>query len=181
MLSHPRKMIRDTASYRPLMRSTGPGRKPRPLALRVLAEQHLGLTIQMGEHSPVDDARAALYLYHKHKRDWEHAVATGACVPTAGLAPFLARRRRAGRTKIAVQCRHRRALYPFPPHRLTFTTNYVHASAGFSGKTFKMILFTLIVHQSSRLDALTTSPPRSVFPLSFKTHARLRQGRRAGS
>ena len=24
--------------------------------------------LQEGEHSPVDDARAALYLYHKHRK-----------------------------------------------------------------------------------------------------------------
>lgn len=41
------------------------GGKRRPQALRVLAKKELGLDIQSGEHSSVDDARAALYLYHK--------------------------------------------------------------------------------------------------------------------
>ena len=41
------------------------GGKRRPQALRVLAKRELGLEIQAGEHSSVDDARAALYLYHK--------------------------------------------------------------------------------------------------------------------
>jgi hypothetical protein len=68
LLSHPRRMIRDTARFPPLMRATAPGRKPRPRALRHLAREHLGLDIQDGEHSPVDDARAALYLYHMHRK-----------------------------------------------------------------------------------------------------------------
>ncbi len=50
------------------MRATAPGRRPKPRALRQLALEHLGLTIQEGEHSPVDDARAALYLYQKHRK-----------------------------------------------------------------------------------------------------------------
>lgn len=41
---------------------------PLPLPRRDLAAEHLGLAIQGGEHSPVDDARAALYLYKRfHK------------------------------------------------------------------------------------------------------------------
>lgn len=42
------------------------GGKRRPKALKQLAQQELGLTIQEGQHSSVDDARAALYLYQKH-------------------------------------------------------------------------------------------------------------------
>ena len=40
-------------------------------ALKELAAEHLGLEIQHGEHSPVEDARAALYLYQKHRSEWE--------------------------------------------------------------------------------------------------------------
>ena len=50
------------------MRAAAPGRRPKPRALRHLAAQHLGLTIQAGEHSPVDDARAALYLYLRFQK-----------------------------------------------------------------------------------------------------------------
>ncbi len=32
---------------------------------------------QEGEHSPVDDARATLYVYHKYRKDWERAISTG--------------------------------------------------------------------------------------------------------
>jgi RNA exonuclease 4 len=42
------------------------GGKRRPKALKQLAQSELGLTIQEGQHSSVDDARAALYLYQKH-------------------------------------------------------------------------------------------------------------------
>ena len=68
LLSHPRKMTRDTATYPPLMMSIGKGQKAKPRALRHLAETELGLSIQAGEHSPIDDARSALYLYHKHRK-----------------------------------------------------------------------------------------------------------------
>jgi hypothetical protein len=42
--------------------------KLKPRALRHLAAEQLGLAIQVGEHSPVDDARAALYIYLKHRK-----------------------------------------------------------------------------------------------------------------
>ena len=44
------------------------GSKLRPRALRLLAQEQLGLNIQAGEHNPVDDARACLYLYLKHRK-----------------------------------------------------------------------------------------------------------------
>ncbi len=50
------------------MHASAPGRKPKPRALRRLAAELLGLDIQGGEHSPVDDARAALYLYLKYRQ-----------------------------------------------------------------------------------------------------------------
>ncbi|GIM01647.1 hypothetical protein Vretimale_6428, partial [Volvox reticuliferus] len=49
-----------------------------------LASTHLGLTIQQGEHTPVDDARAALYLYQKFRREWEAAMKSGQLVPAVG-------------------------------------------------------------------------------------------------
>ncbi len=61
------------------------GRKLRPRALRHLAQEQLGLTIQAGEHNPVDDARAALYLYLRHRKvgagggacqEWEYYAGT---------------------------------------------------------------------------------------------------------
>lgn len=61
-------MTRDTATYPPLMMSIGKRHKSKPRALRHLAETELGLRIQSGKHSPIDDARSALYLYHKHRK-----------------------------------------------------------------------------------------------------------------
>ncbi|EFJ41775.1 hypothetical protein VOLCADRAFT_67831 [Volvox carteri f. nagariensis] len=64
---HPRALLRDTAKYPGLMKELPGGRKV-SASLKDLAATHLGLTIQEGEHTPVDDARAALYLYQKYHR-----------------------------------------------------------------------------------------------------------------
>ncbi|KAJ1482436.1 ribonuclease H-like domain-containing protein [Baffinella frigidus] len=58
MLTHPRQLIRDTAKYRPYQT---PNKKPRKL--RDLTAEVLGLKIQGGEHSSLEDARSALLLY----------------------------------------------------------------------------------------------------------------------
>ena len=47
-LSHPKKNIRDTAAYLPLRSNNG-----RPKALRHIAAEILGVTIQDGEHCSV--------------------------------------------------------------------------------------------------------------------------------
>ncbi|KAI7844376.1 hypothetical protein COHA_002174 [Chlorella ohadii] len=77
LLSHKRKDVRDTSRYPPLMREQPRTGKLKPRALRHLAAEQLGLTIQEGEHSPVDDARAALLLYMRHRKEWERWVAAG--------------------------------------------------------------------------------------------------------
>ena len=71
ILSHPGKDIRDTAKF-PGFRNYGNGRKP---ALRVLAQQLLGVEIQGGAHSSIEDARATMLLFRKHKSafDMDHA------------------------------------------------------------------------------------------------------------
>ncbi|WQF80493.1 Putative ribonuclease H-like superfamily, exonuclease, RNase T/DNA polymerase III [Colletotrichum destructivum] len=70
-LSHPGKDVRDTSSY-PAFRQYGNGRKP---ALRRLAEEILGVTIQGGAHSSIEDARVTMLLFRKHKSgfDVDHA------------------------------------------------------------------------------------------------------------
>lgn len=82
LLDHPRRLTRDTALYRPLTRplraneraqDTGIARGRGSRSLKELCAQHLGFEIQSGEHSSVDDARAALLLYQKHKHAWERA------------------------------------------------------------------------------------------------------------
>lgn len=81
LLSHPRKLVRDTARYPPLMRTRphvgGPSpaaRRGRPAKLKELAASQLGVVIQEGAHSPVEDARAALALYRKHEAAWEASL-----------------------------------------------------------------------------------------------------------
>jgi hypothetical protein len=65
----PSNKIRDTAEYNPLMRHHYGVMRSRKL--KALAQEQLGVWIQIGQHNSVDDARAALYIYHKHSRDWE--------------------------------------------------------------------------------------------------------------
>ena len=70
-LDHTWKMIRDTAKFSGF-KKYGHGPKP---ALRVLAKEILGLEIQTGQHSSIEDARVAMLLFRKHKPafDMEHA------------------------------------------------------------------------------------------------------------
>ena len=74
----PRERRRDTAEYQPLMRArartSGRGLYYQPKSLRALALEELGVRIQYGEHCPVQDARAALYVYLKHRKRWEASV-----------------------------------------------------------------------------------------------------------
>ncbi|XP_071723610.1 RNA exonuclease 4-like [Rutidosis leptorrhynchoides] len=65
LLTHPKKDLRDTAEYQPLLKER------RRKALRHLAAEFLGVTIQNGEHCPVEDARVAMLLYQKHRKEWE--------------------------------------------------------------------------------------------------------------
>lgn len=71
MLDHPRKDIQDTAKFSGF-KKYGHGPKP---ALRVLAREILGVEIQAGQHSSLEDARVAMLLFRKHKPafDVEHA------------------------------------------------------------------------------------------------------------
>ncbi|OWM81428.1 RNA exonuclease 4 [Punica granatum] len=68
LLSHPKEDIRDTSQYQPFHKE---GRRK---ALRHLAAEFLNVTIQNGEHNPVEDARAAMMLYLKNNKRWEKIV-----------------------------------------------------------------------------------------------------------
>jgi RNA exonuclease 4 len=66
-LGHPRRDIRDTARHPPFRRFAGGG-SPR---LKVLAAELLGIQIQGGEHSSIEDARACMLLFRQDKDAFE--------------------------------------------------------------------------------------------------------------
>lgn len=68
----PRTHVRDTALYAPLMSRHPVSGKLRSRRLRHVVQQELQVDIQQGEHDPGQDARAALYVYHKHRCVPEH-------------------------------------------------------------------------------------------------------------
>ncbi|KXG51032.1 Exonuclease, RNase T/DNA polymerase III [Penicillium griseofulvum] len=67
LLSHPKRDIRDTSKHAPYRRIAGGG-SPR---LKMLAEEFLGIKIQDGAHSSVEDARATMALYRREKDAFE--------------------------------------------------------------------------------------------------------------
>jgi RNA exonuclease 4 len=71
MLSHPKVDIRDTSRFSGF-RKYSAGKTP---SLKTLAKEVLGIDIQDGEHSSIEDARAAVLLFRQHKQafDVEHA------------------------------------------------------------------------------------------------------------
>ncbi|TPX46085.1 hypothetical protein SeLEV6574_g03434 [Synchytrium endobioticum] len=72
LLDHPRKMTRDTQTYKPFQQAVD---STRP-SLKRLADKILDISIQDGAHSSVQDARVAMLLYQMHRVDWERRVAT---------------------------------------------------------------------------------------------------------
>jgi RNA exonuclease 4 len=70
-LSHPPRDIRDTSKYQAFKKHAH-GRKP---ALRILAQSLLGVDIQGGAHSSLEDARVTMLLFRKNKSgfDVDHA------------------------------------------------------------------------------------------------------------
>jgi RNA exonuclease 4 len=67
LLSHPKRDIRDTARHPPFRKFAGGG-SPR---LKVLAAEILGIEIQSGAHSSVQDARATMLLFRREKEAFE--------------------------------------------------------------------------------------------------------------
>lgn len=66
-LSHPRRHLRDTSRFK-TFRQLSRGNTP---SLKKLAYELLGREIQIGEHSSVEDARAAMQLYVLYRNKWE--------------------------------------------------------------------------------------------------------------
>ncbi|KAI7867887.1 ribonuclease H-like domain-containing protein [Mucor mucedo] len=67
MISHPALLIRDTSRYKPF-RKLAKGRTP---GLKMLVNEVLGISIQSGSHSSVEDARFTMQLYKSVKLEWE--------------------------------------------------------------------------------------------------------------
>ncbi|GFR95900.1 RNA exonuclease 4 [Elysia marginata] len=66
-LTHPHKMIRDTSKYKPF-RQLFKGGNP---SLKKLADKVLGVSVQEGQHSSVQDAQATMRLYTMYRQQWE--------------------------------------------------------------------------------------------------------------
>jgi RNA exonuclease 4 len=85
MLGHPKKDIRDTSKFSGF-RKYSAGKTP---SLKKLAKEVLGVDIQGGEHSSIEDARATMLLFRRHKSafDVEHAVRFPTHVPGSSAKP----------------------------------------------------------------------------------------------
>ncbi|PWN97670.1 hypothetical protein FA09DRAFT_339164 [Tilletiopsis washingtonensis] len=72
LLSHPRPLVRDTATFKPL-RDIAKTKHP---ALRNLARLVLGISIQVEgeEHSSVEDAQATMAVYRTQHAAWQKAL-----------------------------------------------------------------------------------------------------------
>jgi len=69
-LTHSRKYTRDTSSYKPFRIQFG----DKTPSLKKLCEHYMGVKVQDGEHSSIEDAQAAAKLYSIVKNDWEKSL-----------------------------------------------------------------------------------------------------------
>lgn len=67
LLGHPKRDIRDTSRH-PAFRQLARGKTP---GLKKLAREVLGVDIQGGEHSSIEDARATMLLFRREKEGFE--------------------------------------------------------------------------------------------------------------
>ena len=67
LLGHPRRDIRDTSRHLGYRQLAG-GKTP---SLKKLAREILGMDIQAGEHSSIEDARATMLLFRREKEGFE--------------------------------------------------------------------------------------------------------------
>ena len=74
-LDHPKKKLRDTQRCK-LFRKLKPSLGGIP-SLKNLAQALLGVSIQTGEHSSVQDAQAAMRIYTMYRKQWEIEVRSG--------------------------------------------------------------------------------------------------------
>lgn len=64
---HYKQLIRDTSKYKPF-EEVNDSKTP---SLKKLAKMFLNETIQEGEHNSIEDAKTAMKLYKKYRREWE--------------------------------------------------------------------------------------------------------------
>ena len=69
---YPQELIRDTATYRPLMRQVR--KRYYPQKLSFLTQKYLNLTIQSSQHDSIEDAASALQLYNHFSTEWESSL-----------------------------------------------------------------------------------------------------------
>jgi len=72
LMKHPKGNTRDTSKYKHF-RALVDGATP---SLKKLAHQFLGIQIQSGEHSSIQDAQAAMRLYTMFRQKWETDLST---------------------------------------------------------------------------------------------------------
>ncbi|CAD5218170.1 unnamed protein product [Bursaphelenchus okinawaensis] len=70
-LSHPQRLTRDSANWKPLRKMIDYTGKP---SLKFLAQKLLNIRIQEGEHDSIIDAKAALRIYQLHKKRWDSDI-----------------------------------------------------------------------------------------------------------
>lgn len=99
LLGHPKRDIRDTSCH-PAYRKFAGGRTP---GLKKLAKQVLGVDIQGGEHSSIEDARATMLLFRREKDGFEreHQKRYGAAKNKEGTDDAAKRRARSKKKKKA--------------------------------------------------------------------------------
>jgi RNA exonuclease 4 len=72
IMKHDKRFVRDTSKFSKFRElATIPGRTP---GLKLLADKLLGVQIQVGAHSSVEDARATMALYRLDKGDFEQEI-----------------------------------------------------------------------------------------------------------
>jgi RNA exonuclease 4 len=72
MLGHPERDIRDTSRFSGF-RKYNAGKTP---SLKKLAKEVLGMEIQKGQHSSIEDARATMLLFRRHKQAFDSKIAS---------------------------------------------------------------------------------------------------------
>ncbi|QLQ80286.1 hypothetical protein HG537_0D02870 [Torulaspora globosa] len=68
LISHPKSSIRDTSRHLPFRQAYAKGKTP---SLKKLAKEILKRDIQVGEHSPIEDARITMLVYRSDRKEFE--------------------------------------------------------------------------------------------------------------